>query len=119
MSEPTDNYLRMMSAWLDASKSCAQLATASLFLPIFYSRQFIGNKADSALSVSLSPWHLACWVSLAVCIGVALLYQLTVARLIQSKLTDTSSGLVFPRVQFWIMVASLLLGIAFFVRGAM
>lgn len=112
-------YLKMMSGWIDAAKNCSQLAIAAMFLPVFYARQYQGIAESQPLSANMPKLHIASWILLLVTVATSVIYQFTASKLIQSYLSGSTSGLLFPRFQFWMMSASLISGILCFVLGSL
>ncbi|SAK66647.1 hypothetical protein AWB78_02429 [Caballeronia calidae] len=112
-----ENYVRMMSIWIDASKSCIQMALAALVLPVFFLRKVLGVPETAALRPYLDSWLLLSWAFLCVSIGSGLLYQITASRLVGDALVGTQSRRQYPHQLFWLMSASFFAGIVAFMAG--
>ncbi len=112
-----ENFVRMMSIWVDTSKSCVQMALAALVLPTFFLRKVLGVPESEALRPYIDGWLLASWGFLSLSIGTGLLYQITAARLIGDALMGSHSSWQFPYQLFWTMSGSFFAGILFFIAG--
>jgi hypothetical protein len=107
-------YETRMRLWIDSAKTCAQLATAAMFLPIFYLRELGGIGKDAALSTALTENFFNAWLAWIVAIALAHTYQISAIKLIE----EGGNATVFPRVQYWGMVGALVLGALLFANGA-
>ena len=112
-----EKYAQMMKSWMESAKTCAQLATAAMFLPTFITRDLIGVGKDKPLIGGVNGWFLLTWSAFILAIALAHTYQISATKLINTF--GTVQPRLFPRFQFWLMVASLILGMACFVGGAL
>ena len=111
------DYEARMKLWIDSAKTSSQLATAAMFLPVFYTRELVATGKDKPLVVALDPSFIKCWIAFVVAIALAHTYQITATKLIETS--GTLRFPLFPRVQYWMMVLALVVGMLFFVKGAM
>lgn len=102
------SYESFMKIWSDSAKTCAQSATAAMFLPVFLIREFGVVDKNAPVIGGVSGFYVAAWLSWLLAILMANVYQFTAATLIQR---DASPGpRLFPRQQFWAMVLLLIGG---------
>ncbi len=114
----TDQYLKMMSLWVESAKACTQLSVAALILPVFFLRNILGLSENTPLGAHLDYWLLGSWGFLGVSIAIGLLYQITATKLMEHALAGTSSNRqLYPELQFQVMTISMYLGLVFFVLG--
>jgi hypothetical protein len=114
---PEDKYGYMMNGWVESAKSCSQLATAALFLPVFYLREIGGVGNENSLKTQLNDWFVAAWIALLVSIILAQTYQITATKLVASY--GTLLPKLYPRTQYWLMLLALGSGVGCFVFGTL
>ncbi|WP_422185989.1 hypothetical protein [Aquabacterium commune] len=114
---PKDQYVLMMESWMEAAKSCGQLAMAAMFLPVFVARDLLGVDKGAAMLNHINGSFLLAWAGFILAIALSHTYQISATTLIHSF--EAKQPRLFPRLQFWLMVASLLGGMALFVNGSL
>ncbi|QHJ01318.1 hypothetical protein GT347_27020 [Xylophilus rhododendri] len=112
----TENfYANTMAGWAKSAEACAKLATAAMFLPVFYMKDVSGLPLQAALKGDHKGSFICCWAALILSIALSHTYQITALKLISTQ------GIyripLLPRTQYWGMVISMLAGMMFFVRG--
>jgi len=110
-----DAYRTMMKSWIECSKSCSQLATAAMFLPVFYVRELVANTKDAPIGLALNNWFMWSWALLIISIALSFVYQVSATKL----LSTSGQLMLFPRTQFWAMLGALVVGLALFATGAL
>jgi len=113
MSAAEDPYEKAIKLWAEGAKSCSQVAMAAMFLPVFWLRE-IGGIGDNPLGRNVPGWFYWAWISWLASIALAHTYQLSAIRLIITK----GRTLTFPRIQYWLMLAALVVGTMSFAQGA-
>lgn len=102
------SYESYMKIWSDSAKTCAQSATAAMFLPVFLIRELGVVDKNSPVIGGVNDFYIAAWLLWLLAIVMANVYQFTAATLIQR---DSNPGpRLYPRGQFWVMVALLIGG---------
>ena len=87
-----------------------------MFLPVFIIRELGSIEKNASVGPSINNYYIAAWAFWLVAIVMANIYQLTAATLIQ---WDTKpKARLYPRLQFWVMVLSLLAGFVACAFGA-
>ncbi len=109
-------YADTMKLWIDSAKACSQLAIAAMFLPVFFIRELIGVGQEKPLSSAQDESFVSSWIAFILAIVLSHTYQITATKLIATN--GKLNVWLFPRAQYWSMLASLVIGLAFFVRGA-
>lgn len=112
-----DQYVQMMKSWMEAAKSCGQLAMAAMFLPVFVARDLLGVEKGAAMLMNIHAPFLLAWAGFILAVALSHTYQISATTLINTF--DARQPRLFPRLQFWLMVAALLGGMACFVSGAL
>jgi len=102
------SYESFMKLWSDNAKTCAQSATAAMFLPVFLIRELGIVDKNAPVIAGVNGFYVAAWILWLLAIVTANLYQLTASLLIQR---DSGPGpRLYPRLQFWSMVVLLIAG---------
>jgi hypothetical protein len=109
------DYDIQIKLWIESAKASSQLATAAMFLPVFYVRELVAIGKDKPLVINDS--FVSCWVAFIAAIALAHTYQITATKLIATEGVLTFP--LFPRTQYWMMVLALVIGLSFFVNGAL
>jgi hypothetical protein len=109
-----DAHERTMKLWMEGAKSCGQLAMAAMFLPVFWLREVGGIKSDAPLQPGITSAFYGAWIAWIASIALSHTYQLSAIKLIVEKGRAT----VFPRLQYGLMVAALVVGAVAFAVGA-
>lgn len=112
-----DQYVQMMKSWMEAAKSCGQLAMAAMFLPVFVARDLLGVDKGSGMVEHISNPFLLAWAGFILAVALSHTYQISATTLINTF--EAKQPRLFPRAQFWLMVAALLGGMTCFVSGAL
>ena len=110
------DYESRMKLWIESAKTSSQLATAAMFLPVFYIRELAAIEENAPVAASMNVYFLYSWIVFIVAIALSHTYQITATKLIATG--GVFRFPLFPRTQYWLMVAALVLGLALFVRGA-
>ena len=110
-------YTEMMKSWMDSAKSCGQLATAAMFLPVFMTRDVYGLKQGAPLHPNINGWFLLTWALFIVAIVLAQTYQISATKLISTY--GYRQPWLFPKVQYWLMIVTMVCGMLAFVSGSL
>lgn len=109
------DYESRMKLWIESAKSCSQLATAAMFLPVFYIRELVAIGKDKPLVGAMDQSFFRCWIAFIIAIALSHTYQITATKLI--SVSGVLRFPLFPRTQYWAMVAALVVGLSYFIQG--
>lgn len=112
-----EDFANRMKLWIDSAKSCSQLATAAMFLPIFWMRELVAIGKDKPLLLAIDDSFVFSWAAFIAAIALSHTYQISAIKLITTG--GVAPVLLFPRTQYWLMVFSLVVGMGFFAHGAL
>lgn len=112
-----DDYVQMMKAYAEVSKTYVQLAVGSLVLPLTFIKDLLNVKQGSPLQPLINNYLLWGWGMLLVCIATGMLYQVIAARRIAEFTGGAPFTKTYPRFFFNISVICFFIGLLLFAIG--